>query len=135
MLRDDDSKPVENASVIFQLVGEKGNMELKTNEDGKTMIDVLPTGSKIVVQVIAHGFQTYGGEYTLDKPQIAIEVKLRRPGQQYSIYEQRPQAAKSDQTNPSDSDKNADSKKDSSKNQPSESAKESDSKPDSSQPQ
>lgn len=137
ILRRDDGKPVENAAVVFQVDGDKGNMELKTNEDGKTMIDVLPTGSKVVVQVIAHGFQTYGGEYTLDKPQMTIEVKLRRPGQQYSVYEQHPQAAKSDEANPSDKDpdKNADSKKDSSKSSPAESAQESDSKPESSQPQ
>ena len=47
-------------------------MELKTNEDGKTMIDVLPTGSKVLVQVIAKGFKTFGGEYTLDKPEMSI---------------------------------------------------------------
>lgn len=86
ILRHDDGKPIENAAVIFQLVGDKGNMELKTNEDGKTMIDVLPTGSKVLLQVIAKGYQTYGHEYSVDKASMAIEVKLKRPGSQYSIY-------------------------------------------------
>jgi len=88
ILRDVDGKPVENAAVVFTLEqGEKGNMELKTDEDGKAVIDVLPTGSKVVMQVIAKGYKTYGGEYTLDKSQLAIGVRLKRPGQQYSIYE------------------------------------------------
>jgi len=86
ILRNDDGNPIENAAVIFQLVGDKGNMELKTNEDGKTVIDVLPTGSKVLLQVIAKGYQTYGQEYDIDKPEMALEVKLKRPGQQYSIY-------------------------------------------------
>ena len=86
ILRSDDSKPIENAAVIFHLVGDKGNMELKTDEDGKTVIDVLPTGSEVLLQVIARGYQTYGQDYKIDKPKLAIEVKLKRPGQQYSIY-------------------------------------------------
>ncbi len=87
ILRADDGKPIENASVIFQVLGDKGNMELKTNEDGKTTIDVLLTGSKVLLQVIAKGFQTYGKQYDVDKETLAIEVKMRRPSKQYSIYE------------------------------------------------
>src|ERR1017187_10875482 len=47
VLRDVNGKPIENAAVIFHLVGEKGNMELKTNEDGKAVIDVLPLSSSV----------------------------------------------------------------------------------------
>lgn len=113
ILRREDAKPIENAAVVFQLENDKGNMELKTDEDGKTMIDVLPTGSKVVLQVIAKGYQTYGGEYDINKPQLAIQVKLRRPGEQYSIYENHPEAANA---NPNaDKDKSGDAAKDSSK--------------------
>lgn len=93
VLRSDDGRPIENAAVIFHLVGDKGNMELKTNDEGKTMIDVLPTGSKVLLQVLAKGYQTYGGEYNLDKANLAWEVKLSRPGKQYSIYDKHPEAA------------------------------------------
>jgi len=86
ILRGDDDKPVTNAAVVFHLIGDKGNMELKTNDDGKAVIDVLPTNSKVLLQVIAHGYQTYGGDYAIDKPSMAITVRLNRPGQQYSIY-------------------------------------------------
>jgi hypothetical protein len=149
ILRNEDGKPVENAAVVFQLVGDKGNMELKTNEDGKTMIDVLPTGSKVVVQVIAKGFQTYGRDYRVDKPEMAIEVRLKRPGQQYSIYEDHSESATTGQSpdagKSSDKEKSTDAKKDavqkdssqkdSSKDEPAESAKQSGAKPDASKPQ
>ena len=134
ILRNDDGKPIENAAVVFQLEGDKGNMELKTNEDGKANIDVLPTGSKVVLQVIAKGYKTFGGDYKIDKPEMTFEVKLKRPGQQYSIYDNHPETANSKdgatEGKPSDS-----SKKDGSKGQPAESANQSDTKPDSSQPQ
>ena len=82
-------KPVENASVIFHpLAGghDAGNMELKTNDEGKAIIDLLEIGSDVRLQVIAPGFQTYGEDYKVDKDNMAIEVKLKRPGSQYSIY-------------------------------------------------
>jgi len=89
ILRDVNGKPIENAAVIFHpMEGErdKGNMELKTNEDGKTIIDVLPIGDTVRLQVIARGFQTYGEDYKIDKAEMAIEIKMKRPGEQYSIY-------------------------------------------------
>jgi hypothetical protein len=86
VLRDADSKPIENASVIFHLDGDRGNMELKTNEDGKSIIDVLPTGSTMRLQIIAKGFQTYGQDYKIDKSDMTFGIRMKRPGEQYSIY-------------------------------------------------
>jgi len=89
ILRDVNGKPIENAAVVFHpMVGNKddGNMELKTNEDGKTIIDVLPLGDTVRLQVIAHGFQTYGEDYKVDKAEMGIEIRMKRPGEQYSIY-------------------------------------------------
>src|ERR1700733_1206252 len=87
ILRDVNGKPIENAAVVFHpMVGNKddGNMELKTNEDGKTVIDVLPLGDTVRLQVIAHGFQTYGEDYKVDKAEMGIEIRMKRPGEQYS---------------------------------------------------
>jgi hypothetical protein len=89
IVRDTNGKPIENAAVVFHpMVGEKdeGNMELKTNEDGKTVIDVLPMGDTVRLQVIARGYQTYGEDYKVDKPEMAIDIRMKRPGEQYSIY-------------------------------------------------
>jgi hypothetical protein len=129
VLRGEDGHPIENAAVVFHLVGDKGNMELKTNDEGKTMIDVLPTGSKVLLQVLAKGYQTYGGEYNLDKANITWEIKLSRPGKQYSIYDKHTEAA--DAKAPAGTQKDA--AKDGAK--PEESAKQDAAKPDSSQPQ
>ena len=86
VVRDVNGKPIENAAVIFHLVGDKGNMELKTNEDGKAVIDVLPTGGEVRLQIIAKGFQTYGGDVRIDQASMAFEIKMKRPGEQYSLY-------------------------------------------------
>jgi hypothetical protein len=108
VVRDSDSKPIENAAVIFQLIGEKGNMELKTNEDGKSIIDVLPTGSKMRLQIIAKGYKTYGQDYMIDKADLTFGIRLKRPGEQYSIYKNHDQdAEKNDKNVDSDSPKDA----------------------------
>jgi hypothetical protein len=88
------------------MAGEKdeGNMELKTNEDGKTIIDVIPIGDTVRLQVIAHGFQTFGQDYKIDKSDLGIEIRLLRPGAQYSIYKREPavvNGGKSTLTDPS----------------------------------
>jgi hypothetical protein len=97
VLRDINGKPIENAAVIFHpMEGEKdkGNMELKTNEDGKAIIDVLPIGDTVRLQIIAKGFQTYGDDFKIDKTQMAIDIRMKRPGEQYSIYKNHPEATR-----------------------------------------
>lgn len=96
VLRDVNGKPIENAAVVFHaMVGEKdeGNMELKTNEDGKAVIDVMPIGDTVRLQIIAKGFQTFGDDYKVDKAQMAIEIRMKRPGEQYSIYKPHPETS------------------------------------------
>jgi hypothetical protein len=95
VVRDINGKPIENAAVIFHpMEGErdKGNMELKTNEDGKAIIDVLPIGDTVRLQIIAKGFQTYGDDFKIDKTQMAVDIRMKRPGEQYSIYKNHPEA-------------------------------------------
>jgi hypothetical protein len=106
VLRDVNGKPIENAAVVFHpMEGEKdkGNMELKSNEDGKTIIDVLPIGDTIRLQVIAKGFQTYGEDYKVDKAEMAIEIRMKRPGEQYSIYKIHEATAAGGKDKPADS--------------------------------
>jgi hypothetical protein len=89
VVRDINGKPIEHAAVIFHPVQgekEKGNMELKTNEDGKAIIDVLPIGDTVRLEIIAKGFQTYGDDFKIDKTNISIDIRMKRPGEQYSIY-------------------------------------------------
>ena len=65
-------------------------MELKTNEDGKVTLDMIPVGDTLRLQVLATGFQTFGEDYDLPGDTREIEVKLKRPQKQYSIYPNHP---------------------------------------------
>jgi len=90
ILRDNNGKPVRNASVVLHSVNKhgkqaKGGLELKADADGKCNYDGVPYGM-VRVQVLAPGFQTYGQDYDVDKPTIALTIKLKRPEEQYSIY-------------------------------------------------
>ncbi|MGD0830861.1 MAG: carboxypeptidase-like regulatory domain-containing protein [Terracidiphilus sp.] len=101
VLKDVNGKPIENAAVIFHPLKagkDDGNMELKTNEDGKAIIDVLPLGEPVRLQIIAKGFQTFGDDYKIDKAEVAIEVRMKRPGEQYSIYKNHSESAQGGKT-------------------------------------
>lgn len=91
VIKDDNGKPVRNAAVIMHAVNEKGKqgrggMELKTDPEGKANFDGIPYG-KLRVQVLAHGFQTFGEDYDIGKTKTEITVKLKRPQGQYSVYD------------------------------------------------
>ncbi len=91
VVRDTDGKPVRNAEVVLHPVKRKGKqaqgeIELKTDAEGKTNVDGIPYGS-LRVQVLAPHFQTFGEDYEIDKAEMEITVKLKHPGGQYSIYE------------------------------------------------
>jgi hypothetical protein len=107
VIRDYNGKPVRNAAVVLHPISKKGNqskggLELKTDNDGKTNIDGIPYGP-LRVQVLAPGFQTFGEDYQIDKPELEIRVKLKRPGGQYSVLE-------NDDTKKSDDKKTPDPK-------------------------
>ena len=97
VVKDDNGKPVRNAAVVMHPVStrgkqERGGMELKTDPEGKAEFDGIPYG-KLRVQVLAHGFQTYGEDFDVEKPKLEITVKLKRPQGQFSIYDDQPKDA------------------------------------------
>jgi 5-hydroxyisourate hydrolase-like protein (transthyretin family) len=84
-----NGKPIPGAHVIFHPIEgdkDKGALELKTNDDGKVTITVIPLGDTVTLQVIAPGFQTYGQIYKIDQLNMAMEVRMNRPAPQYSTY-------------------------------------------------
>ena len=102
VLKDANGKPIRNAAVVLHPVKkngkqERGGMELKTDNDGKTGFEGIPYG-QLRVQVLAAGFQTFGEDYKIDKPEMEITVKLKRPASQYSVYDNPP--AKKDEQKP-----------------------------------
>src|SRR5260370_30426916 len=70
VVRDENGKPIRNASVVLHPVDEhgkqeRGGLELKTDPEGKTSYDGVPYG-KLRIQVLAQGFQTYGDDYDVN---------------------------------------------------------------------
>ena len=106
VVRDYNGKPVRNAAVVLHPVNRKGKqsrggLELKTDGEGRANIDGIPYGP-LRVQVLAPGFQTFGEDYKIDKAETEITVKLKRPGGQYSIYENHGDAKKAHDKKPSE---------------------------------
>jgi Carboxypeptidase regulatory-like domain len=98
VVRDENGKPIRNAAVVLHPVNDRGKqqrggIELKTDVEGKAGYDGVPYG-KVRIQVLAPGFQTYGDDYDIGQPHMDITIKLKRPAQQYSIYEDHPATQK-----------------------------------------
>src|SRR5277367_5721408 len=90
VLKKFNGKPISNAAVIFDSSKDgkdEGNLEVKTDPDGKAVIDVIPTGSNVRVQVIATGFATYAENYLVTEPTRQIFVSMLRPQEQISSYQ------------------------------------------------
>ncbi len=91
-----DGKPVDRASVIVRFVQGRSKVklgkkittrwELRTNQMGMARIPPIPQG-KILVQVIAKGYQTYGVTHEVDEEEKTIEIKLNPPQGQYSAHQ------------------------------------------------
>ncbi len=95
VLRASNDKPIHNAAVVFHSTKNDkndGNMEIKTNEDGKTSIDMIPIGSNVLVQVIAQGYRTFGQEYKIDGDHKDILIKMETPKNQYTVFKAGSQA-------------------------------------------
>lgn len=91
VVRDTDGKPVRNAEVVLHPVKrkgkqDKGEMDFKTDAEGRTSVDDIPYGP-LRVQVLAPHFQTFGEDYEINKAEMEITVKLKHPGEQYSVYD------------------------------------------------
>jgi hypothetical protein len=85
-----NGKPIANAAVVFNPSKDGkdlGSLEVKTDPDGKAVVDIIPTGSTVRVQVIASGFATYGQDYLVDQPTKEIAISMLRPQAQISAYE------------------------------------------------
>ncbi|QNI38507.1 Ig-like domain-containing protein [Edaphobacter sp. 4G125] len=84
-----NGKPIMNAAVIFNPFKDGkdiGNLEVKTDPDGKATIDIIPTGSLVRVQVIANGYATFAKDYQVDDTAYNIEIEMLRPREQVSSY-------------------------------------------------
>ncbi len=87
---------VERAAVIVRFIegrsiakfGKKirTTWETRTNMEGVAKIPSLPQG-KIMIQVIAKGYQTFGQEFQIAEEAKTIQIKLNPPQPQYSVHQ------------------------------------------------
>jgi hypothetical protein len=85
-----DGKPIANASVYVRFNESGGflhkdklaELNFKTNQDGSAKVPEIPQG-KILIQVIAKGWHTYGKWYDVDTDEQTIQVKLEPPPHWY----------------------------------------------------
>lgn len=85
----DTNKPVENASVYLKYVEERTlrkdkrrELNVKTNRDGVAHIPDPPLG-KVLIQVIAEGWKTFGKWYDVTDPRQVIKIHLEKPPKWY----------------------------------------------------
>jgi hypothetical protein len=89
-------RPIDRASVRVKFVegrsvvkfGKKivTSWEVKTTQDGTAKVPPIPQG-KILVQVIAKGYQTFGQTFEVNEAEKTIEVKLNPPQPPYSAHQ------------------------------------------------
>ena len=104
VVKDDNGKPVRNASIVLHPVGKdgtqsRGGYQLKTNNEGEIEDEGVPYG-KLRIQVLAAGFQTFGQDYEINQPSMNIDIRLKRPVDQFTIYDKGGKAAGKDDGSP-----------------------------------
>ena len=95
VVKSQGGRPVDRASVVVRFVqghsvvklgkAIRTTFELRTNQDGEARIPAIPQG-KILVQIIAKGFQTFGQTYEVNEDEKTLEITLNPPQQQYSAH-------------------------------------------------
>lgn len=103
VVKDYNGKPIRNASVVLHPVERngkqsRGGLQIKTDPEGKANYEGVPYG-KLRIQVLAQGFQTFGEDYEVNQPNMEITIKMKRPSEQYSIYQDHP-GDKKEEKNP-----------------------------------
>jgi hypothetical protein len=83
------NKPVENASVYVRYYEARKirsdklvEMDLKTSAEGKVRVPIVPKG-RILIQVIAEGWKTYGKWFNLTEDGQVFKIHLDPPHHWY----------------------------------------------------
>ncbi len=82
-------EPVDQASVYVKFMesrflrrDKRVELNEKTNRDGVVRLPNTPRG-KVLIQVIAPGWKTYGQWYTLDRAEQTIKIRLQKTPRWY----------------------------------------------------
>jgi hypothetical protein len=87
----DKSVPVDMASVYVKFVvkdatretkDQKFELNLKTNREGIASLPLVPRG-KVIIQVIAPGWKTFGQVYDITDDEQVVRIHLEKPPRWY----------------------------------------------------
>lgn len=85
----ENQKPVENASIYIKYIEERKvkkdktvELNVKTNRQGTAHIPDAPMG-RVLVQVVADGWKTYGRWYDVNEAKQTIKIHLDKPPRWY----------------------------------------------------
>ncbi len=89
-VNDPKDHPVSNASVYVRYYESGGflrheklaELSFKTNQEGAVKVPAIPQG-KVMIQVIATGWHTFGKWYDMDKEEESVAIKLEQPPHWY----------------------------------------------------
>jgi hypothetical protein len=86
----DFGKPVGDAEVIVRFLEsrvlkpkKKVEWELRTTQQGTVSTPGIPQG-KIMIQVSARNYQTFGETFDIEEPEKTVEIQLKAPQPQYT---------------------------------------------------
>jgi hypothetical protein len=87
--------PIDRASIVVRFIEGRSKVklgkkiikswELRTNQEGWAKIPPIPQG-KLLIQVIAKGYQTFGETFDVNEEERTIEIKLNEPQGQHSVH-------------------------------------------------
>jgi hypothetical protein len=88
-------KPVDNALVVVKFVAGRSKAkfgakirtewDMRTSLEGVAKLPSIPQG-KILIQVNAKNYQTFGETFDVTEENKTIDIKLNPPQQQYSVH-------------------------------------------------
>jgi uncharacterized GH25 family protein len=86
----DFGKPVGNAEVIVRFLEsrvlkpkKKEEWEMRTTQQGTVSTPGIPQG-KIMIQISAKNYQTFGETFDIEEPEKTVEIQLKPPQPQYT---------------------------------------------------
>jgi hypothetical protein len=95
LVKNEAGNPIDRASVIVKFVQGRSltkfgakirtAWELKTTQEGVAKIPAIPQG-KILIQVTAQNYQTFGQTFDVAEEERTIEVTLKPPQKQFSAH-------------------------------------------------
>lgn len=91
VVQDEEGEPVPRASVVVRRLKGKNlkkvgeSFQLRTSLEGTAPLPPLEQGF-VLIQVIADGYQTYGGRVELSEPEQTETLTLKPPQKQHSVH-------------------------------------------------